>query len=111
VLRVGDELKLGALVRSSTVEAGLAQRARIVLLAAEGLPNAEIARRVGMTRPTVIQATGMRPVGSPHWVIWTSERRRPHNSPRRPARPGIHRPGQLPDRSRPPSVRIQCKYF
>jgi len=55
VLRVGDELKLGALVRSSTVEAGLAQRARIVLLAAEGLPNAEIARRVGMARPTVIQ--------------------------------------------------------
>jgi transposase len=55
VLRVGDGLKLGALVRSSTVEAGLAQRARIVLLAAEGLPNAEIARRVGMTRPTVIQ--------------------------------------------------------
>jgi len=55
VLRVGDELKLGALVRSSTVEAGLAQRARIVLLAAEGLPNAEIARRVGMVRPTVIQ--------------------------------------------------------
>ena len=42
-------------MRSSTVEAGLAQRARIVLLAAEGLPNAEIARRVGMTRPTVIQ--------------------------------------------------------
>jgi len=33
----------------------LAQRARIVLLAAEGLPNAEIARRVGMVRPTVIQ--------------------------------------------------------
>ena len=42
---------LTALVRSSTVEAGLAQRARIVLLAAEGLPNAEIARRVGMTPP------------------------------------------------------------
>ena len=33
----------------------MAQRARIVLLAAEGLPNAEIARRVGMARPTVIQ--------------------------------------------------------
>jgi len=33
----------------------LAQRARIVLLAAEGLPNAEIARRVGVSRPTVIQ--------------------------------------------------------
>ena len=34
-------------MRSSTVEAGLAQRARIVLLAAQGVPNAEIARRVG----------------------------------------------------------------
>src|SRR6478752_4722193 len=54
VLRPGDEPKLTALVRSSTVQAGLAQRARIVLLAAEGLPNAEIARRVGMSRPTVI---------------------------------------------------------
>jgi transposase len=32
----------------------LAQRARIVLLAAQGLANAEIARRVGTTRPTVI---------------------------------------------------------
>jgi transposase len=37
------------------VEAGLAQRARIVLLAAQGVPNAEIARRVGVSRPTVIQ--------------------------------------------------------
>ena len=42
-------------MRSSTVEAGLAQRARIVLLAAQGVPNAEIARRVGVSRPTVIQ--------------------------------------------------------
>jgi len=42
-------------VRSSTVEAGLAQRARIVLLAAQGVSNAEIARRVGVSRPTVIQ--------------------------------------------------------
>ena len=33
----------------------MAQRARIVLLAAQGLPNAEIARRVGVSRPTVIQ--------------------------------------------------------
>ena len=55
VLRVDDESKLKALVRSSTVEAGLAQRARIVLLAAEGLANAEIARRVAVSRPTVIQ--------------------------------------------------------
>ena len=42
-------------MRSSTVEAGLAQRARIVLLAAQGVPNAEIARRVRVSRPTVIQ--------------------------------------------------------
>jgi transposase/transposase-like protein len=41
-------------VRSSTVKAGLAQRARIVLLAAEGVSNTEIADRVGVSRPTVI---------------------------------------------------------
>jgi transposase len=55
VLRDGDESRLTALLRAPTVEAGLAQRARIVLLAGQGLPNAEIARRVGMTRPTVLQ--------------------------------------------------------
>ena len=55
VLRSGDESMLSSLVRSSTVEAGLAQRARIVLLAAQGVPNTEIARRVGVSRPTVIQ--------------------------------------------------------
>jgi transposase len=43
-----------ALVRSSTALAGHVQRARIVLLAAEGLSNAEIGRQVGMTRQTVI---------------------------------------------------------
>jgi transposase len=42
------------LTRSSTVRAGLAQRARIVLLAAEGVSNTEIASRVGVSRPTVI---------------------------------------------------------
>jgi transposase len=35
------------------VRAGLAQRARIVLLASEGILNAEIADRVGVSRPTV----------------------------------------------------------
>ena len=34
--------------------AAAAQRARIVLLAAEGVPNAEIARVVGVSRPTVV---------------------------------------------------------
>src|SRR5215510_7245757 len=55
LLRPGDESKLTSLIRSSTVEAGVVQRARIVLLAAEGVPNAEIGRRVGVSRPTVIQ--------------------------------------------------------
>jgi transposase len=53
-LRDGDKKKLTALVRSSSVRAALAQRARIVLLAAEGWPNTEIARRVGVSRPTVL---------------------------------------------------------
>ena len=39
VLREGDRSRLEALTRSSSIRAGLAQRARIVLLAAEGLPE------------------------------------------------------------------------
>jgi transposase len=54
VLREGDRSRLEALTRSSSVRAGLVSRARIVLLAAEGLPNAEIARRIGTSRPTVV---------------------------------------------------------
>src|SRR5215207_3360130 len=53
-LREGDEKTLNSLVRSSSGRAGVAQRARIVLLAAEGVSNTEIARRVGVSRPTVI---------------------------------------------------------
>jgi transposase len=41
-------------MRSSTAPAGLASRARIVVLASEGVPHAEIARRVGVARQTVI---------------------------------------------------------
>src|SRR5215218_8251037 len=52
-LRDGDRVELSGWVRSSAIRAGLAQRARIVLLAADGLPNAEIARRVGVSAPTV----------------------------------------------------------
>lgn len=69
ILRSGDGPRLESLVRSSTVRAGLAQRARIVLLASEGLPNAEIARRVGVARQTVIdwraryQAVGIAGLG------------------------------------------------
>ena len=54
VLREGDQSRLESLTRSSSVRAGLAVRARIVLLAAQGLPNAEIARRTGTSRPTVV---------------------------------------------------------
>jgi len=54
VLREGDRSRLEAMTRSSAIRAGLALRARIVLLAAEGLPNAEIARRTGTSRPTVV---------------------------------------------------------
>jgi transposase len=42
------------LTRSSSVRAGLAQRARIVLLAADGVSNTAIAELVGVSRPTVI---------------------------------------------------------
>ena len=53
-LREGDREELVRLTRSSSVRAGLAQRARIVLLAAEGLSNTAVAERVGVSRPTVI---------------------------------------------------------
>ena len=52
-LRDGDRQRLESWLRSSTIAAGLAQRARIVLLAADGLSNVEIAERVGVSRPTV----------------------------------------------------------
>ena len=53
VLRAGDKVELERLTRSSTVPASAAQRARIVLLASEGVANYVIAERVGVTRPTV----------------------------------------------------------
>lgn len=54
VLREGDLEQLRRLTRSSTVKAGLAQRARIVLLAADGVSNTHIAQTVGVSRPTVL---------------------------------------------------------
>src|SRR5215207_2787214 len=53
-LRSGDRELLESWIRSSSIRAGLAQRARIVLLAADGVSNTEIAERVGVSRPTVI---------------------------------------------------------
>jgi len=43
------------LTRSSTVRAGLALRARIVLAAADGQPNERIAERVGASKVTVLK--------------------------------------------------------
>src|SRR5512143_1115861 len=53
-LRIRDADRSALLSWSrSGVKAGLAQRARIVLLAGEGAPSTEIAGRVGVSRPTV----------------------------------------------------------
>jgi transposase len=54
VLRKGDRQLLGDLAQPSDAPNDLARRARIVLLAADGMPNAQIARTVGVSRPTVI---------------------------------------------------------
>lgn len=54
----GDRDKLEAILRAPTAPAGLALRARIVLLAADGVSNSEIARRCGVSRPTVITWRG-----------------------------------------------------
>lgn len=55
VLRDGDREKLESWLRSRSVKAGLVKRARMVLLAADGVANQEIADRVGASRTTVIQ--------------------------------------------------------
>ena len=54
-LPAADREVLESWTRSSTMAAGLVLRARIVLLAGEGLGTGEIAARTGASRPTVIQ--------------------------------------------------------
>ncbi len=49
-----DREVLASWTRSPSMRAGLAQRARVVLLAADGLGTAEIVRRVGLSKPAVI---------------------------------------------------------
>src|SRR5690349_14034009 len=49
-----DREVLESWLRASSVRAGLAQRARIVLLAADGVPVKDIVARVGASKPTVI---------------------------------------------------------
>jgi transposase len=53
VLRNGDREKLAKMASSRAGSAGLARRARIVLLAAGGLAHTEIAARCGTSLPTV----------------------------------------------------------
>ncbi|THA69916.1 IS630 family transposase [Streptomyces sp. A0642] len=79
-LREGDLARLEALTRMSTAPAGLVRRARIVLLAAAGLSNTEIATLLRVSRPTVIK--------------WRS----------RYADSGITALGDLPRPGRPPTV-------
>ncbi len=50
-VRGKDKSTLRSWVRASGIRAGLAQRARIVLLAGEGHSNTEIAVRVGCRAP------------------------------------------------------------
>jgi len=52
-LRSGDKEKLARIASARATEAGLARRARIVLLAAEGLPHTEVAMRAGVSVPVV----------------------------------------------------------
>jgi transposase len=49
-----DRRVLESWTRSPSMPAGLAQRARIVLLAGDGVPVREIVARVGLSKPTVI---------------------------------------------------------
>lgn len=51
---VGQEKRLRFLVRSGRTPQKVALRARIVLLASEGVPNHAIAAQLGTSRPTVI---------------------------------------------------------
>ncbi len=49
-----DRELLASWTRSPSIRAGLAQRARVVLLAADGLGTTDIVRRVGLSKPAVI---------------------------------------------------------
>src|SRR3954454_13054087 len=49
-----DRELLASWTRSPSLKAGLAQRARVVLLAADGVGTNEIVRRVGLSKPAVI---------------------------------------------------------
>jgi transposase len=60
LVQLGDEDRATLLswTRSSSVRAGLAMRAKVVLAAADGEGTSAISRRLGVSRPTVIQWRG-----------------------------------------------------
>ena len=102
VLREGDPERLTRTVRSSSAAAGLAQRSRIVLLAAEGVANETIAERVGVAPNTVL--AWRRPYAARGPAGWPMSRARVGQSPPPPAahgraicreqRPLMPRPGR-----------------
>src|SRR4029453_19330050 len=53
-IRPGDQAVLRRWANAAQAPAVLVQRARILLLAAEGVANSEIAERLGVSRPTAI---------------------------------------------------------
>jgi hypothetical protein len=64
ILREGDRQRLADLTGLPSVPPGLAKRARIVLLAADGKPNAKVARMTGADhRPGSRSRTGQRAAG------------------------------------------------
>ena len=50
----GDQAALRRWANAAQAPATLVRRAKILLLAAEGVANSEIAERLGVSRPTVI---------------------------------------------------------
>jgi hypothetical protein len=67
VLRASDRDRLADLARLPSVPSGPAKRARMMMLAADGMPNAQIARTVGVSRPTDRAAAAQaRPGRPPH---------------------------------------------
>ena len=73
-LRDGDREELSRITRSSSVRAGLAQRARIVLAAADGVANEQIAARVGVSKGTVLTWRGRYDLHGLAGEVWTMRR-------------------------------------
>src|SRR5260221_8526861 len=62
-----DRARLDRMARDRGAPARVAERARIVLLSAEGLTGPQIAERVGCTEPTAVK---WRKHKSPHLLAW-----------------------------------------